>query len=380
MPKWTKQALLVLQANRVPIIWGKPGMGKTDMIVNEIHKSRHGDAPCVVVSPALEDPTTAVGVLAVVADKAVRLLPDAMKPLFDKGRGTLFIDEVTTGTHATQAAFLKLTANRYIGDQKIPDGVDIILAANPADIAAGGSELVVPLANRLVHIQADAPSANEWGDWLVEEMGADEIGTHAAILFASYVRSNPGSLHAMPDDESKRAAAWASPRTMHAAALIYAESLRQNDHLIGLDVIEGCVGHAIGKEIVRFIRESDIPKATDILSGKLDWSPDAKPDVTLAVLRGLAAESTRKIKLPEGMTVAQVRTERGRKVELAWRYFRRAIERGQSEMAYVAAPPLISWRTREAKDAGFAERFADEGWCLDRFNGLATKSAEMRSK
>lgn len=381
---WADKARIVAKAGKVPMIWGPPGIGKTDMVYELVHKRIHPDKPCVVVSPSLEDPTTATGPLAVIADKAVRLLPEVMKPLIEAGGGTLFIDEFTTATQATQAAFLRLVQNRVVGDTPLPDSVIIILAANPADVAAGGSSLVIPMANRVCHIEADPPSAVEWGKWLKAEMSSDEHAERAAEIFASFIESNPAKILMFPNNEDDRAKAWPSPRTLHAAALVYAEALREDDPVTGISLIAGCVGEGLGKEIVAYIREANIPKASDILSGKIDWHPNEKADVTLMVLRSLANEATRKVKAPEGMAaseradfIAKVRADRAHKVQVAWRFFRRVLEtRGQTDKVFLASKNLAEWRNAEARDAGFPNRFDDENFCLDRFEGVNNKTVQ----
>ncbi len=338
--KWTKLAYLALQANRVPLVWGGPGIGKTDQAESEVHARYWGgdpDAPFVAVSPALSDPTDATGPLAVVGDKAVRLLPEALKPLFDAGRGTFFIDELTTATQATQAAFLRVVQNRVVGDQKFPDDVRIIMAANPADIAAGGSELVAPLANRAVHIHADAPEATDWKIWLAGKLIDSAAERRAAALVGAFIGSHSSRLYAFPEDESKRASAWPSPRTWHAAADCLAAAIEAGEEVASLELVAGCVGSSVAQEFATFMANADLPDARDLLLGKVSWTPERhRVDKASAVLQSIATEAA------YGPWANA--KERAEAVEKAWEIIDGACNVGLTDSAYSAVVPLNTWR------------------------------------
>lgn len=339
---WTKLALLALKAGKVPLILGGPGIGKTKMIETVIHAALHEEAPFVVVSPALSDPTDAVGPLAVVHEKAVRLIPEVMKPLIAAGRGTLFIDEVTTATQATQAAFLRLTQDRVCGDTHLPDGVVVILAANPADIAAGGSELVAPLANRLVHIKADPPTVQAWNAFLMGELIATEEQRTTAALFTSFLAAKSNLLYALPEDEGKRAEAWPSPRSWHNAALCYAQAVHDGDKAAGLELIAGCVGAAAATSIVAYLKNMDLPNARELLTGRIAWDADpARLDITRAVMASVVTEALN--------GPAETLDERSRLVEAAWNVIEGAVEKGSaSDAAYAVVKDLDNWRLRKS--------------------------------
>jgi hypothetical protein len=338
--KWTKLAYLALQANRVPLVWGGPGIGKTDQAESEVHQrywAGDAEAPFVGVSPALSDPTDATGPLAVVADKAVRLLPEVMRPLFDAGRGTFFIDELTTATAATQAAFLRVVQNRIVGDQKFPDDVRIIMAANPADIAAGGSELVAPMANRVVHLKADAPEATDWKIWLASKLIDSASERRAAALIGAFIGSHSSRLYAFPEDEGKRASAWPSPRTWHAAADCYAAAIEAGEEGATLELVAGCVGTDVAQEFAAFVANADLPDARELLTGKVSWSPERhRVDRASAVLQSIATEAAYG---PWGTA-----KERAEVVERAWEIIEGACNVGLTDSAYSAVVPLNTWR------------------------------------
>jgi hypothetical protein len=342
---WTKLAYVALRANRVPMVWGGPGIGKTDRAENEVHRrfwANDPSAPFVAVAPALSDPTDATGPMAVIAgadgaEKAVRLLPEVLRPLVDSGKGTFFIDEFSTATAATQAAFLRVVQNRVVGDTKLPDPVRIIMAANPADIAAGGSEMVTPMANRVVHMEAQAPEARDWGVWLSGKLIDSTGKRRAAALIAAYMNAHSARLYALPEDESKRASAWPSPRSWHSAADCYGAAIDENEESLLLDLVAGCVGPSAAQEFATFVANADLPDALSVLSGAVSWAPERhRVDRASAVLQSIATEAAHGAWKDAATRAAMV--------ERAWELVETACNAGLSDVAYPAVVPLNVWR------------------------------------
>ena len=341
---WVKAAIIALKANRVPLVWGGPGIGKTDRAENEVHRALwNGDSgvPFVAVAPSLSDPTDATGPLAVINDKALRLLPEVMRPLVDAGKGTFFIDELTTATQATQAAFLRVVQNRVVGDTLLPKDVRIIMAANPADIAAGGSDLVVPMANRVVHMYAKAPEARAWGDWLCSKLIDSGESRRVASMFAAFITANKQRLYELPEDDAKKAQAWPSPRSWHSAADCYTEALRANDPVTGLNLVAGCVGEGAAIELATFLQNVDLPDPLELLTGRTSWKPERhRADRANAVLRAIASEAVN--------TPAKTREERHGYVEKAWEIISLACDNGLADIAFNAVVPLNHWRLKKS--------------------------------
>jgi hypothetical protein len=341
---WVKAAIIALKANRVPLVWGGPGIGKTDRAENEVHRLLWGgdpNAPFVAVAPSLSDPTDATGPLAVLNDKAVRLLPEVMRPLVDAGRGTFFIDELTTATQATQAAFLRVVQNRIVGDTVLPRDVRIIMAANPSDIAAGGSDLVVPMANRVVHMYAKAPDPRAWGDWLCSKLIDSAEARKVASMFAAFMAANKQRLYELPEDDAKKAQAWPSPRSWHSAADCYTEAVKANDPSTGLNLIAGCVGEAAAVEMATFLQNVDLPDPRELLEGRVSWKPERnRVDRANAVLRSIASEA---VNAP-----VQTREARHGLVEAAWGVIGAACDAGLSDVAFNAVAPLNHWRLKKS--------------------------------
>jgi hypothetical protein len=341
---WVQLALLALKANRVPFVWGLPGMGKTARARSDVHEKFWGgdpDAPFVAVAPALSDPTDAAGMLAVIHESVVRLLPEVMKPLIKAGKGTLFIDELTTATQATQAAFLKVVQERVVGDTPLPPDVRIIIAANPPEIAAGGAELVTPLANRVVHLYAKPPEARDWANWLSGALIDSPEARKSAALVGGFVTAKKNLLLALPEDEGKRQGAWPSPRSWHIAADCFAEALKMKEEAIGFDIVAGAVGEACASEFATFVNNMDLPDPRAVLDGRETWKPDiARVDKANVMLRSIASEAVN--------GPARDKAEREALVEKAWEITSTAVDAGMPDIAYNSASQLQRWRVAKS--------------------------------
>lgn len=184
-------ALAVAIQTDIPVLlWGMPGSGKTSAIYQF---ARAHDLPCEVVIASVRDPTDFSGLPVPRPDGAVTFAPpDWAANLVQAGKGILFLDEISTAPPATQAALLRVVLDRVAGRTKLPDGVRIVAAANPPEMAAGGWDLSPPLANRFVHLDWEPLSAEDWGDCLV----SGEWPT-------------PNGVTTLPDDWKERAGRYA---------------------------------------------------------------------------------------------------------------------------------------------------------------------------
>src|SRR4051794_31753804 len=149
------EALGVAVAARVPVlVWGAPGTGKTSAIRA---MALEMDLACETVIASIREPSDFAGLPVVHDGQVVFAPPRWASRLAQEERGILFLDEISTAPPAVQAALLRVVLERVVGDLALPDGIVVIAAANPPEMAADGWDLSAPLANRFCHV-----------DWPVE--------------------------------------------------------------------------------------------------------------------------------------------------------------------------------------------------------------------
>ena len=212
--------------------------------------------------------------------------------------GGVLVHNCSTPTQ--QAAALRVMTEGVVGECALPPGVRIMAAANPEDQAAGGWTLAPPMANRLVHLEFDAPTAEAWGHWLVGD-GRDDSSVPVVLSddawnrawaatrasYSGFIQRFPGKLLEVPETDAQRGRAWPSPRSheLAARALAGAKALGASDG-VGLRLLQGAVGEGVAAEILNYFRELDLPDPEEILAGRAKV-PQKRPDQTYASLAGV---------------------------------------------------------------------------------------------
>jgi MoxR-like ATPase len=205
-------ALSLLPEEQPAMIWGGPGIGKTQ-IVERLGRNLKADVRTIVTSTY--EPTDIGGVPMPVSDEGVteylRYLVakwgyDATEqgnP--DGGPMILFFDDLPTAHEQVQAACYRLFLDREIGDLKLRDNVRILAAGNRPDDAAATHDMPTPLGNRMLHLYA-RPNPDVWQKW-----ATDEGNIHPWIV--GYIRSHPDKMYTFNPDAAEKA--FASPRSWH---------------------------------------------------------------------------------------------------------------------------------------------------------------------
>jgi hypothetical protein len=224
------------------------------------------------------------------------------------GQGIWFIDELSSGRPAVQAAFLGATLTRRVGGMQLPPGIRIVAAGNPAESAAGGWELEPPMANRFAHFDVRTPTNDEWSEWLTSG-GAQEllpIEDGEATVRANWADQWPvvcglmggflsaagkgTSLHDLPKEGDKaRGRAWPSPRTwaFAARAMATCRCLGTDDATM-MAIIQGCVGEGASVPFYAWVKNADLPTPSEVLTK--GWKVDKKRlDRNFAVYSAMTA-------------------------------------------------------------------------------------------
>jgi MoxR-like ATPase len=344
---WVKKALIGMRAGRAVYVQGAPGIGKSWQVA-DLHRQLWGaeaeSKPLVTVMAALSDPTSFCGIEHVIEGETVRTVPSWAKRLIKAGGGTLFLDEATLATPATWTALLRVVLDRVAGDADLPESVRIILCGNPVSMTNAGCELPPAAANRLLHLTAEAPTIAGWADF-IESWSADR-GEHmrrAASIVGAYLvgLAKPEVLLNVPADESKRAEAWPSPRSWHAAVECVAAAFEAGDIETGLALVEAAVGASAASGLSTFLREADLPKPRDVLTGKVQVKFERhRPDRAAAILRGCSAEAV------NGPAVDK--QERAYLVEQAWGVAKGACDGLLSDIVLKHTAQLSQWRVMKS--------------------------------
>lgn len=277
------------------ILWGDPGIGKSDRVVAVAEFMRFFTA---LVFPSTCAPEDFSGIP--VPDKnggIVRLCPmEDVRELVGYGEGVLFIDELTTVGARVQAALMGVVLNRRMGDLKLPPKIRPILAANPPESSTGGHDASTALANRCCHITVRKPSVEEWIEWNFDkEIGRKTLPdsmkdaedkvkadwemnwAQARSLVCGFLQGKGmEGLYKLPEVGSpQRNRAYQTHRTWFYVenAIATARALKVSDDVED-EIIEGCVGDGICSEFRTWRKESDLPSPQDMLAK--GFQPDNK--------------------------------------------------------------------------------------------------------
>ena len=325
------------------ILWGPPGVGKTATI-QALGESLGLEVVTVIAS--LHEPSDFLGLPVPSGDRTRFLPPEWFLSLGERGKGLLFLDEISTAPPAVQAAALRLVQERKIGSLALPSGVRIVLAANPPELAAGGFELSPPLANRMAHIDWAPPRVEDWARGLVLGFPAPEfkpLNWEAQLplakgLIAGFLSSRSHLLLRLPEDPSQLGRAWPSPRSWEMATRMLAGALAKDPEDRGLIALAvgSVVGTGVGIEVAAFVAEGLIDPR-EALKDPDKVSLPKRGDLVLALVAAVASVVT---SAEEGVQDLWDR---------AWYLYDRIMtESGQKDLVLIGAQPLYAfWRERQ---------------------------------
>ena len=327
--------LSVISPHVPTLLWGSPGVGKTAAVKQY---AEHHRLHLEVVVASVREPSD-FGGLPIITDDGVKLqAPAWAMRLIKAGKGILFLDEISTAPPAVQAALLRVVLDRVIGDAVLPSNIIIIAAANPPDQAAGGWDLAPPLANRFMHVQVKQDPNNfienfpsYWGEE-PNLIGIDQNKwREARSLISSWIRRQPNHLLKLPDSESSRGGAWASPRSWDNASKLWAMAGNTsiNDRL---PLVAGCVGEGVAMEFITWAGEMDLPDPEMILN-KGEYKVTGRGDLDYAVITSVIATAISRLTNKRWMS--------------AWSILESASKQGAADVGAVAAKSLAKARTEK---------------------------------
>ena len=328
---------VAIQADVPILLVGAPGTGKTSSIAAVCAAL---DAYLEVVILTLKEPPEIAG-MPVLMDGELRYAPPAWARRADavahKGQlAVVAFDELTCASASQQAAGLRVVNERWVGELKLHSNVRMVMAANPPEQAAGGSDLTAPMANRIAHFDWPADSVL-WCDGMISgwpqprvpvlPRGWEALTAVTSAALAAYIRKQPHRLLSFPEKIAETSHAWPSPRTWSMGArlmaAVEAAGLGEEDRLMAL---AGCVGRGQAIEFLSWLRNLDLPDPEEQLKDPDKFKLPARGDQQAVLMAAIAA--------------CVVRDPSGGRFAAGWRCCARAAKQGGADVAGPAARAL----------------------------------------
>jgi hypothetical protein len=251
------------------------------------------------VIASLREPSD-FGGLPIVVDGGVKFAPPSWAlRLAEKGTGILFLDEISTAPPAVQAALLRVVLERVVGDLVLPDGISVVAAANPPELAADGWDLAAPLANRFCHLPWEVATNDIVegfaGGFTTPVAPALPDGWQARInrskaLVAGFLAVRPSLVTDPPTERSTAGRAWPSPRTWEMVAILSAAAeVAEASSEVTAMLVRGAVGDGPGTEYLAWAAELDLPDPEAVLADPDSFVLPERGDRAYAVLTSVAA-------------------------------------------------------------------------------------------
>jgi hypothetical protein len=193
---------VLTDAGDVPMLWGKPGLGKSD-IVRQLG-ARKG-RKVIEFHAALREPVDLRGVPVPNHETGTTkwFVPDELPRVDRDGEfGYLFLDEMNQASAQMQAVLAGLILYGTVGDYTLPPGWRVIAAGNRVSDRAAAQRMPTHIRNRLSHVFI-VPDVEAWAKWANVNGVAPEL--------VAFVRLRRELIHVMPQGDEN---AFPTPRSL----------------------------------------------------------------------------------------------------------------------------------------------------------------------
>jgi hypothetical protein len=267
------------------LVKGKPGVGKTDVLISA---SKGAGRKVILSHPVVSDPTDFKGLPFAFTPKNgstpkaeflpfsdLRQLLEATEPI------TWFIDDLGQAPASVQAAIMQILLAREINGHKISDNVSIVAATNRKEDKAAVTGMLEPVKSRFTGgiIEFDIDS-NDWVKWALND-------GNMPLELISFIRFKPSMLeNSVP---TKDIINTASPRTISSVGKVQNAGLPQGfEH----EAFKGIAGEAFAAEYTAFLKlMRDLPTLDEIIlnpTGAKVPTGNGSGGQTYAICAGLA--------------------------------------------------------------------------------------------
>lgn len=261
----------MIQARQPAFIWGKPGVGKSQVMAQA---AKALNRELRDVRAVLLDPVDLRGIPHVNGDgRAHWAVPDFLPR---EGEGVLFLDELNAAPPLVAAACYQLVLDGKLGEYTLPAGWSVMAAGNYETDRAVTTRMPTPLANRFVHLHFEI-DLEDWCGWAFDN--------NVRLEVISFLRFRPVLMHNF--DPKQASKAFASPRSWEFVSRILDS---KPGRAVEPALIAGAVGEAASAEFNGFLRVfRNIPNPDAVLLHP-DTAPVPEDPATLYALAGVLAQ------------------------------------------------------------------------------------------
>ena len=266
--------LAMLAADQPLMIWGAPGLGKTDISQLAATMTQHIYHD---VRPALMERIDLLGIPFVDALNRTRYAsPGFLPPEDSTDLHLVNLEELPNATKDMQAAMYQMVKDRMCGDYKLPEGTRIIACGNRMTDRGGTHRMLAPLGSRFVHVELQ-PDVSDWLNWAVD----NDIDPD--VLF--FIKFHPDSLNDF--DPTRDENTFPCPRT-------WANLSRVKSHIEDLDetvqrtIYRGAVGETAAQAFSAFLSmKRDLPNPKTVLLDPKGAIVPKNPSAKVAIASSL---------------------------------------------------------------------------------------------
>ena len=190
------------------MLWGPPGVGKSQAIRQIAKKIEYGTGKSVKVTDVrllLFNPIDLRGIPTSNADKtlAIWLKPQIFQmDSSDNIINILFLDEISAAPQSVQAAAYQITLDRVVGEHRLPDNCIVIAAGNRTTDKSVAYKMPKALANRLMHIEIEG-DFDSWNGACNSFTDSNKTKLRSDGSFIWHCVNVPGSLTALNERDKK---------------------------------------------------------------------------------------------------------------------------------------------------------------------------------
>jgi len=274
-----KYAPVLYDRRRALHIVGPPGVGKTDVMGNEVKQAieahlGHEIGFCERVTPTYDAPDfrgfliptkTADGTPTSFFTRSA-VLP-SKEYIREFPHGIMMLDERNQSDQLTQKALAPAVLKKQFGDEFLPEGWWIVSASNRMQDGSGVSKTLRHLDNRETIIEI-TPHVTAWSIW------AERQGVHPMLI--AFAKARPGIVFS--ESVPKESGPFCTPRSFVAAAKLLAlvagvdskgepnMKIPNDGHIINL--VSGDISGAAAAELFAFLKTvDDLPTIEEVLAG-----------------------------------------------------------------------------------------------------------------